>query len=600
MKKLSHLQIRTKFSTFWQGKNHREVPPIPLVPENDPTTLFTGSGMQQLVPYLLGEKHPLGTRLYNIQRSFRAQDIDDIGDNRHTTFFEMMGNWSLGDYFKAEQIPWILTFFVEELGFDPEKIFVTVYEGQPGVPRDRESVKIWQQAFEKYQLNAAENERLFFYGKENWWSRGNAVGEPGGPDSEMFYFLGDIHKPEFGKKCHPNCDCGSYVEFCNNVFMQYEMTAKGWQPLKNKNVDMGAGIERIAAIVQGKNNIFETDLFYPVIRITEKLSGKKYGEDTKSDYSFRVLVDHLRAAVFLIGDGVVPANTEQGYVLRRLIRRAIRYARYLDLKPGFSQDLATAVVGIFGEAYPYLSKNRQLIFTHLETEEKKFQRTLEGGLREFTKLSQKKKDLSGKETFFLYETFGFPVELTQEMAAEQGLKVDFAGFVAEKKKHQEISRQGMEKKFKGGLADATEETVKLHTATHLLHQALRQILGKTVQQKGSNITAERLRFDFSHPQKLTEKEIAAVESLVNEKIAADLPVSFAIMTYEQAVKAGALAFFGERYPEKVKVYTIGNFSKEICGGPHVTRTALLGRIKITKEESAGSGLRRLYAILVKS
>ena len=551
--------------------------------------------MQQLVPYLLGQEHPLGTRLYNIQRSFRTQDIEEIGDNRHTTFFEMMGNWSLGDYFKKEQLAWFWEFLTKELGLPKEKLYVTVFEGNKEVPKDEESISLWK------ALGVPDNHIFSYPAEKNWWSRAGVpnnmpVGEPGGPTSEVFYEFTEVkHDSAFGKECHPNCDCGRFLEIGNSVFMEYKKTEEGLEELPKKNVDFGGGLERILAAVNNDPDVFKTDILWPIIEKIKSLSGKEYDKNNQS--SMRVIADHMRASVMLIADGVTPSNKDQGYVLRRLIRRSIRHARNLDLKKGFTSHLAQPVVEIFESAYPHVKEKSETILKELSREEEKFSNTLNRGLKEFQKIAENKKRISGKDAFHLYETYGFPVEVTKEIADEQKILIDLIGFEEEKQQHQEASRKGAEHKFKGGLVDQSAQTVKLHTATHLLHQALRTILGSHVQQKGSNITGERLRFDFSHPDKMTDAQIKQVEETVNEKISKKLSVSKRVTTYDEAIKEGALAFFGERYPEKVNVYSIGSFSKEICGGPHVKNTEELGKFKIIKESSAGAGIRRAYAIL---
>lgn len=598
---ITHQHLREKFSSFWEKRGHAEVPPIPLVLENDPTTLFNGSGMQQLVPYLLGQEHPLGKRLYNIQRSFRSQDIEEVGDNRHTTFFEMMGNWSLGDYFKEEQLAWFWEFLTKELGLPKEKLYVTVFAGNKQIPKDEESIAIWK------KLGVSDDHIFSYPAEKNWWSRAGIPenmppGEPGGPTSEVFYEFTDIkHNSVFGKECHPNCDCGRFLEIGNSVFMEYKKienpggTEKGLEELPKKNVDFGGGLERILAAVNNDPDVFKTDILWPMVESLKTLSNKEYDEKTRPP--MRIIADHLRASVVLIADGVTPSNKDQGYVLRRLIRRSIRYGRNLDLEKGFTSKLAGSAVEIFTAAYPHVKEKQQFIKQELLREEEKFSNTLSRGLKEFQKIAEKKKKISGTDAFYLYETYGFPVEVTKEIADEQEIVIDLKGFEEEKQKHQETSRKGAEHKFKGGLVDQSAQTVKLHTATHLLHQSLRMVLGTHVQQKGSNITAERLRFDFSHSDKMTTDQIKQVEEMVNEQIGKNLAVSKKVTTYDEAIKEGALAFFGERYPEKVNVYSVGSFSKEICGGPHVANTKELGRFKIIKESSAGAGIRRVYAIL---
>ena len=597
---MTHQQLRDTFSSFWKKRSHVEVPPIPLVLENDPTTLFTGSGMQQLVPYLSGQEHPLGTRLYNIQRSFRSQDIEEVGDNRHTTFFEMMGNWSLGDYFKEEQLSWVWEYLTKELQLSPEKLYVSCFEGNSDVPKDAVSERIWK------KLGLQDNHILFYDAKKNWWSRAGEpkhmpAGEIGGPDSEVFYDFGEdrnLHQqsPWRNTPCHPNCDCGRFLEIGNSVFIQYKKQADGTlEELPKKNVDFGGGLERQLAAVNNDPDVFRTDVLWPIVESIQQLSGKHY--DPEHQPAMRVIADHMRASVLLIADGVRPSNTEQGYVLRRMIRRAVRFAAGLNLSEGFTTVLAKTVGELLVTAYPHIMHQQRIIASTLLAEEQKFKRTLSHGLQEFDQMVSKNKRISGKDAFLLYESYGFPVEITSELATEKGISIDLEGFSEEKQRHQNVSRKGLDKKFKGGLADQSEQTIKLHTATHLLHQALRDILGTHVQQKGSNITAERLRFDFSHTERVTDEQVKQIEKIVNEKITLDLPVSKKVTTYNEAIAEGALAFFGERYPEKVNVYTIGDYSKEICGGPHIEHTQQLGRFSIQKEQSAGSGLRRMYAIL---
>jgi len=610
-------ELRAAYLNFFKSKGHTIVPSSPLVPENDSTTLFTGSGMQPMVPYLLGEKHPLGTRIVDSQKCFRAQDIEEVGDNRHTTFFEMLGNWSFGDYFKKEQIAWMFEFLTKEIGLDSKNIYVTVFRGNEelGIPRDSEAVGYWKEEFSKVGIEAKDADfpekkgmqggRIFYYDEtKNWWSRvgvpGNMPnGEPGGPDSEMFWDFGaerNLHENSEYKNqpCHVNCDCGRFLEIGNNVFMQYVKTEKGFELLPNGNIDFGGGLERTVAAKNNDPDIFQTDLFLPIIQKLEEISGKKYGESA-SAYDIRVIADHLKVATFLITDGVFPSNTQQGYVLRRLIRRAIRYGHMLGINENFSVKISEVVIGIYQDSYPELEKNKSLIFSELEKEENKFRKTLEHGLAEFNKLSEK--GITGKDAFDLYQSYGFPFEITKELAKERGLKLIDEEFFAEFKKHQELSRTASAGMFKGGLADAGEQTKKLHTATHLLQAALRQILGPHVYQKGSNINAERLRFDFSHPEKMTPEEIKKVEDLVNEKIEANLEMKREEMTPEVAKAQGALGVFEAKYGDKVSVYSAVGFSKEICGGPHVASTGELGHFKIVKEEASSAGVRRIKAVL---
>lgn len=613
-------EIRSGYLDYFKhSQQHEIVPSSPIVPDNDPTTLFTGSGMQPMLPYLLGQVHPLGTRIADSQRSFRAEDIEEVGDNRHTTFFEMLGNWSFGDYWKEEQLTWMFTYLVDIVQLDPNNLYITTFSGDKknNIPKDDESPAIWQKLFASKGIGATlvelvteeegakkgmQGGRIFSYdAKKNWWSRAGIpdnmpAGEPGGPDSEIFYKFPNVkHDAKFGKQCHPNCDCGQFLEIGNNVFMEYRKTNSGsFEKLEQKNVDFGGGLERIVAAANNNPDVFMIDLFVPIIHKLETLSGKSYEKNNQAP--MRVIADHLRAAVNLIAEGITPSNTGQGYILRRLIRRAVRYARDLNLEHGFSKIIAQEVIHAYQNPYPFVKAQEKTILKELSAEEEKFRKTLERGLKEFSKMSKDNK-LSSKEAFLLYESYGFPIEMTQELAKEQNVTLDLSHFEDEKKRHANASKKGMEKKFRGGLADHSEQTVKYHTATHLLHQTLRTLLGDHVQQKGSNITPERLRFDFSHPEKLTPEQIKKIEQKVNEQIQKGLPVSSETMTYDEAIEQGALAFFGERYPERVTVYSVGNYSKEICGGPHVENTKDLGTFKIIKESSAGAGIRRVYAIL---
>lgn len=621
-------ELRQKYLDFFKSKNHSIIPSASLLPENDPTTLFTGSGMQPMVPYLLGEKHPEGTRIADSQKCFRTQDIDEIGDNRHTTFFEMLGNWSLGDYFKDEQIDWIFDFVVNELGLDANKIYVTCFRGSEkyGIPQDEAAANKWQEKFLQAgvdnkvvdfpERDGMQGGRIFYYDDtKNWWSRAGApekmpIGEPGGSDSEMFYDFGEdlgLHeKSEFkDEPCHVNCDCGRFLEIGNSVFMEYQKTEEGFVPLKNKNIDFGGGLERMTAAVMNNADVFMIDAFESMRDKLEELSGKKYGESEEDTKAFRVILDHIRAATFLICDGAVPDNKDQGYFTRRLIRRAIRFAGQLDIKENFTAALAEAVINYYQGAYPSLVDKQPFILDEMKKEENKFRKTLEQGIKMFEELTTGSNDqlttINAKQAFDLYQSYGFPLEMTVELASEKGLKVDEAGFSKEMEKHQELSRLGAEEKFKGGLADTSEISTKYHTATHLLHTALRQVLGEHVEQKGSNITADRLRFDFSHPDKMTDEEKKQVENIVNEAIEKNYPISCEEMTVDEAKALGAIGLFEDRYGAKVKVYTVGKaddvFSREICGGPHVENTGVLGKFKIKKEESSSAGVRRIKAIL---
>ncbi len=596
-------EIRQKFLDFFTEKGHAVIPSASVVPENDPTVLFTTAGMQPLVPYLLGQKHPMGTRLADSQKCVRTDDIDEVGDNRHLTFFEMLGNWSLGDYFKKESIAWSFEFLTSKdwLGIDPKKIYVTVFEGDADAPRDDESIGIWQAQFETFGIVAELGDRIRAYPKKkNWWGPAGATG-PCGPDTEIFYDTGKSHNPFYGETCHQNCDCGKFVEIWNNVFMEYEKTADGsFVPLKQKNVDTGMGLERITAVIQNVDTIFETDAFQPVIGKIAALSNKTYEGNERA---FRIIADHLRASTFIIGDarGVVPSNVGQGYIVRRLLRRAIRERR-LGISDPFTHLIAEVYVGEYSGHYTELTQNLSKIIEEMKKEEEKFGKTLEKGMKEVEKLLSKG-SISGEDAFLLFSSYGFPLELTEEIVKEKGAQIDRAIFEAEFKKHQELSRTASAGVFKGGLADNSVETTRLHTATHLLHQALRTVLGEHVGQKGSNITAERLRFDFSHGQKMTPEEIKKVEDLVNEAIQKDYPVHCEQLSVDEAKSRGAIGLFEDKYAQmggKINVYFVGNdqkgfFSKEICGGPHVEHTGELGSFKIQKEEAVSAGVRRIKA-----
>lgn len=588
-------ELRNKWLAFFQSKGHTIIPSASLIPENDPTVLFTTAGMHPLVPYLMGEKHPGGTRLCDVQKCVRTGDIDEVGDASHLTFFEMLGNWSLGDYFKKEAIAWSWEFLTspEYLGIDPDRLAFSVFAGDENCPRDEESAAYWMQC-------GVKKEHIFFLPKENnWWGPAGITG-PCGPDTEMFI---DTGKPACGPNCSPACDCGKYLEIWNDVFMQYNKTAEGiFEPLAKKNVDTGMGLERTICILEGKKSVYDTEAFTGILAKISELSGKQYGESESITKAFRIIADHTRCATFLIGDqrGVTPSNVDQGYVLRRLIRRAVRYGRQLDMPANFLSEIAEVIINQYQAAYPELKQNREKILGELSLEEERFARTLTQGLREYTKLTgsmEKGSMIDGATAFRLYDTFGFPIEITRELAAENGLKVDVDGFDTAFKAHQAKSHAGAEQRFKGGLADQTEETAKLHTATHLLHAALRKVLGDEVAQKGSNITAERLRFDFSFGRKMTPDEIKEVERLVNEAIEAKAPITCEEMPLEQAKQSGAIGLFESKYSADVKVYTMGKFSKEICGGPHASNTGDLGKFIIKKEESSSAGVRRIKAVL---
>jgi len=588
---ITHVQLRKLFSDFWKQRDHKETPPIPLVPQNDPTTLFTGSGMQPLVPYLLGEPHPQGKRLYNIQPCFRSQDIEEVGDNRHTTFFEMMGNWSLGDYFKEEQLAWFWEFLTKELKLPEEKLYVSVFSGDKknNLPADEESIAIYK------KLGVREN-HIFKYGVENnWWSRAGApqnmpTGEPGGPDSEVFFEFTQVpNHPD----CHPNCDCGRFLEIGNSVFMQYQKTPNGaFQELPNKNVDFGGGLERILAALKNDPDVFTTDIYKPIIQAVEKVSQKKYQEETDKQ-KMRVIADHLKAATLLIKTGVMPSNKERGYFLRRLLRRISIKMLKLKGTTVNASDLSPAVKAIT-EIYNHIyfdNSDYEKIQPVIEEEVNRFNKTLKNGLKILEKIEKP----TGKQVFDLYQSYGFPKELTEELLKEKGLQFDKKEFDDEFEKHRALSRTSSAGMFKGGLADHSVQTIKYHTATHLLHQVLFDVLGDSVRQEGSHITGERLRFDFYSPVKPTYEQIKKAELIVDKKIKEAIPVSFKIIPRDEAYKIGARSFFREKYPDMVKVYFIGDYSKEFCGGPHVKNTSEIGQLKIFKFEKIGSNLYRIYA-----
>lgn len=622
-------KIRSKYLEFYKKQGHAVVERAPLILTNDPTTLFTGAGMQPMIPYLLGEAHPEGKRIADSQTCLRAQDIDDIGDNRHTTFFEMLGNWSLGDYFKEEQIGWMWTFLTEEIGLDPQRLYVTCFIGAPeyNIDKDVEAAKLWQKKFAEKGIDAKmadigseeqgaargvnPGERIFFYdGSKNWWSRNGGpettpIGDPCGPDSEMFYEFDFIeHDPKFGKNCHPNCDCGRFMEIGNNVFMAYKKVAEGqFEPLDKPNIDHGSGLERIAAAVNNDPDVFKISLLWPIIEKLQDLSGKDYASHTES---MRVIADHLRAATFMAVDGCVPSNKEQGYVMRRLLRRAIRYSFDLGIEQNFLQEVVPTIADLYEADFPEVKNNRDNIIAVLVKEEKAFRQTLRKGLRQMQRYIDD--GLTGEELFTLYDTFGFPVELSTEEAYKQGIKLsdnwreEFTAKMNEQRQRSKTARKGQ---FSGGLEGHDSIHLKYHTATHLLGAALRKVLNAPdLQQHGSNITADRLRFDFNH-DKLTPEEKQAVEDQVNAWIDEDLPVGFAVYPTSEALNMGAIGAFGERYGDEVKVYSIGKddnvVSFEVCGGPHVERTGVLAedgkRFKITKEESSSAGIRRIKAVL---
>lgn len=588
------LNLRKKYIDFFVSKNHSVIKSASLIPENDPTCLFTTAGMHPLVPFLQGEKHPHGNRLVNVQKCIRTGDIEEVGDPVHLTFFEMLGNWSLGDYFKEEAIQFSFEFLTspEWLNIPICNLAVTVFAGDEDAPFDEVAYNLW------HQLGIPLSRIAKLPKADNWWGPAGKTG-PCGPDTEMFFWTGAGEAPEiFDPKNR------LWVEIWNDVFMQYNKTAEGkYEPLKQLNVDTGMGVERVTAVLQGKASCYDTELFQPILRKLDQL--RNVSEPEVRSNSERIIADHIRSSVFIIADGIAPGNVDQAYVLRRLIRRAIREGRKLGIEQAFIVPVAQVVIENFSETYSELKQNETMIIEELHAEESQFEQTLEKGSREFEKLISRvpehvvKKVISGKNAFFLYETYGFPLELTEEMAAEKGFQVDRNGFQEAFAKHQELSRKGAEQKFKGGLADNTEATADLHTATHLLQAALRKVLGEHVEQRGSNITAERLRFDFSHNDRIQQEDLDKAEELVNEVISRKLPIECRELTVEEAREEGAIGLFGDRYGEKVKVYTIGDFSKEICGGPHASNTGGLGKFKILKEESSSRGVRRIKAVLIK-
>ena len=653
MKSYTSNELRSLFLKFFQDHGHAVISSASVIPENDPTVLFTTAGMHPLVPYLMGEKHPAGTRLTDVQKCIRTGDIEDVGDFSHLTFFQMLGNWSLGDYFKKEMIPWSWEFLTspEYLGLPKERLAFSVFAGDEDCPRDEESAQLWRDC-------GVADDHIFFLPKENnWWGPAGTTG-PCGPDTEMFFIT---DKEPCGPDCSPACSCGRYLEIWNDVFMQYNKNAEGkFEPLSQKNVDTGMGLERTICVLNGKKSVYETDAFTDILAKIAELSGKEYGSDDETTKAFRIIADHMRTSTFIMGDdrGVSPSNVDQGYVLRRLIRRAVRYGMGIGMPDGFTGEIAKVVIAQFEEVYPELKRNEAFVLEQLALEENRFAKTLRQGEKEFEKiynnvqntkgilesilnadnkvalaqeLAQTKKlrpspdmmpiidaakageeaalvdavnarlstlsVMDGRSAFKLYDTYGFPIEMTIELATEKGLTVDQNDFAERFKQHQATSQAGAEQRFKGGLADHSDQTARLHTATHLMHTALRKVLGPEVAQKGSNITAERLRFDFSFGRKMTAEEIAEVEKLVNEAIAAKAPVICEEMTVAEAKEQGAIGLFESKYGEKVKVYTMGEFSKEICGGPHAENTGDLVSFKIKKEESSSAGVRRIKAVI---
>ena len=593
MKSFTAEQLRNLYLKFFESKGHKIIPSASLIPENDPSVLFTTAGMHPLVPYLLGEKHPAGNRLTDVQKCVRTGDIDEVGDNSHCTFFEMLGNWSLGDYFNEQAIEWSFEFLTspDYLGIPVENLAVSVFEGDQDAPRDLSSAKKWE------DCGIAKDKIFFLPKKNNWWIAGKTG--PCGPDTEMFIDMGGEKCCE---TCSPACDCGKYLEIWNNVFMSYYKQEDGtYTTLKQRNVDTGMGLERTLCILNGQKSVYDTELFSEAKAKIEELTGTTYAQSEEITRAYRIILDHVRTATFLIGDarGIVPSNVDQGYVLRRLIRRAVRFGRNINLPEGSLAKIATCYVEKYKNAYPELLANQDKIILELNKEEEKFSKTLTDGLKEFNKVVTyiKGEVFPGKTAFRLYDTFGFPLEITEELAKEKGFTVDVEGYNKAFEEHQKKSSQGSEQKFKGGLADTGEQTARLHTATHLMQAALKKVLDPSVGQKGSNITVERLRFDFNFDRPMTAEEIAKVEELVNEAIKADVEITCQEMSVEEAKSAGAVGLFESRYGEVVKVYTMGEFSKEICGGPHANRTGELGTFKIVKEQSSSAGVRRIKAIL---
>ena len=594
--KITSQFLREKFLSFFAERGHAVIKSASLIPENDPSVLFTTAGMHPLIPYLLGQKHPSGTRLTDVQKCVRTGDIEEVGDDSHLTFFEMLGNWSLGDYFNEQSIKWSYEFLTSKdyLGLDANRLSVTVFAGDDDAPRDTHSAKIWEQC-------GIPKERIFYLPKKNnWWIAGTTG--PCGPDTEIFW---DTGKPKCSDHCDPSCDCGKYLEIWNNVFMQFNRQTDGtYLPLAQKNVDTGMGLERTVCVLNGMKSVYDIDLFEGALAKIQELSGKTYGSDSKTTKAMRIIADHVRTATFLLGDpvGVVPSNVDQGYVLRRLIRRAVRMANSLEMPKGAIVEIAKVYIDVYKDAYKELLDNADKIIDELLKEEDKFTKTLVAGEKEFFKVISHipGKVVPGGTAFKLYDTFGFPIEMTAELAAENGYEVDVEGFKQKFAEHQAKSHAGSEQRFKGGMAEGGGiETTHLHTATHLLQAALRRVLGDEVKQKGSNITPERLRFDFSFGRPMTAEEIAETEKLVNEAIERKLPITCEELPIEEARKTGAIGLFGDRYGEVVKVYTMGDFSKEICGGPHAENTGELGRFVITKEQSSSSGVRRIKAELRK-
>ena len=586
---ISSGKLKKLYLEFFQKNGHKFIANTSLIPENDPTALFTSAGMHPLVPYLLGQQHPSGRKLVNVQKCLRTSDIDEVGDSNHLSFFEMLGNWSLGDYFKEESIPWSYEFLTSEewLNIDEEKLSVTVFAGDEKTPRDTESARIWE------GLGIPKDRIFYLPRKDNWWGPIGSTG-PCGPDTEIFY---DTGKEPCGSECKPGCSCGKYNEIWNNVFMEYNKTPDGeYELLEQKNVDTGMGVERTVAVLQGKDNVYETEIFAPLVNRIKELSGIEVISEDQIR-SVRIICDHSRAATFLLAEGIVPLNVEQGYVLRRVIRGAIRHGKLLGIEEEFLSVLSQIIIETYVEDYPHLKSIEDFIVTEFKNEYKKFNNTLARGLNRFNRIARNKEKIDGKDAFLLYQSFGFPIEITRELGKENDIFVDVDGFYEESGKHQKVSRAGADKRFGSGLADESEATVKLHTATHLLNEALRRVLGKDITQKGSNITQKRLRFDFNFDRKLSDQEIKDVEEIVNGKINEALPIKRIETTLDEAIRMGSQAVFEQKYGEKVSVYSIGDFSTELCSGPHVENTGELGRFKIIKEEGISAGVRRIRAVL---
>ena len=586
---ISSDKLKKKYLEFFKKKGHKVIANASLIPENDPTALFISAGMHPLVPYLLGQPHPSGKRLVDVQKCLRTSDIDEVGDSFHLSFFEMLGNWSLGDYFKEKSIPWSYEFLTSKkwLNINKDRLSVTVFAGYEKVPRDTVSARIWEEL-------GVPKEKIFYLPKEdNFWGPVGGTG-PCGPDTEMFY---DTGKEPCGSECKPGCSCGKYNEIWNNVFMEYNKTPDGeYELLEQKNVDTGMGVERTVAVLQGKDNVYETEIFAPLIEKIKELAGIEV-IPVNQIRNVRVIADHSRAATFLLAEGIAPLNVEQGYVLRRLIRGAIRHGKLIGIEEEFLSELSRIIIETYSRDYPHLKSNEDFIVTELEKEYRKFNNMLARGLNRFNRIASNNKKIDGKDAFLLYQSFGFPIEITKELGKENDIFVDVDGFYEEFEKHQEVSRASADKKFGSGLADTAEETVKLHTATHLLNEALRRVLGENIVQKGSNITQERLRFDFNFDRKLTDQEVKDVEDLVNEQIRKAIPVKRIETTLDEAIKMGSQAVFEQKYGERVSVYSIGDFSIELCSGPHVKNTRELGRFNIMKEEGISAGVRRIRAVL---